>query len=215
MYFTICPTKLHESCQIRVSRFCFFSNQSILKFMSEDDDSLWDMATKDVKRLSKAQSITTPEKQHKKKKEQPVPSQSSSSLVLKELKDVQPREELKSSNRDVDKRTLMRFRKGQMAIEAKLDLHGKNQVEAQAELRDLILNSVSRGFRCVLVITGKGVGESGRRDPLERGQGVLRQKLPEWLEGGALASHVLQYVHARPQHGGDGAFYVLLRRQRS
>ena len=61
----------------------------------------------------------------------------------------------------------------------------------------------------VLVITGKGT----RGGDFERG--VLRRQIPFWLRSPQLRDAVLGFETAGPAHGGDGAFYVLLRRARS
>ena len=65
-----------------------------------------------------------------------------------------------------------------------------------------------RGERCVLVITGKG--RNSRQQV-----GVLREKIPQWLARGPSARRVLAFVTARPCDGGEGALYVLLRRERA
>lgn len=104
----------------------------------------------------------------------------------------------------VDRRTDDRLRRGQMQIDARIDLHGMGQAEACAALREFLIGSYQQGRRCVLVITGKG------RD----GKGVLRDKTPQWLREGDLAGIVLRAYPAKPQHGGQGALYVLLRRRR-
>ncbi len=44
--------------------------------------------------------------------------------------------------------------------------------------------------------------------------GVLKRNLPRWLAEPGLADKVLAIRPALPQHGGEGAFYVLLRRSR-
>ena len=105
----------------------------------------------------------------------------------------------------VDKRTLERFRKGERTIDARLDLHGMTQDVAYAALHRFIERSVAAGHRCVIVVTGKG----GRE-----GSGVLRAEVPRWLNQAALRPHLLAIQQARPQHGGAGALYLLLRRKR-
>jgi DNA-nicking Smr family endonuclease len=106
----------------------------------------------------------------------------------------------------VDRRTVERMRRGKMPIDARLDLHGHYQDAAQAELNAFISSCAATGCRTVLVITGKGsVGEGG---------GVLRRRLPDWLNQPACRPYVLAFAAARPEHGGAGAFYVLLRRRR-
>ena len=106
----------------------------------------------------------------------------------------------------LDRRSRQKLKRGQLAIEARLDLHGHNRVAAQAALTGFVERSASSGIRCVLVITGKGL--------LSDGGGVLRGLLPEWLAEPPLSSLVLAHEMARAEHGGGGAFYLLLRRAR-
>jgi len=106
----------------------------------------------------------------------------------------------------VDRRTVERMRRGKLSIDARLDLHGHYQDAAHAELNAFIASCAASGCRMVLVITGKGA--------VSEGGGILRRRLPDWLNQPACRPHVLAFATARPEHGGSGAFYVLLRRRR-
>ena len=100
------------------------------------------------------------------------------------------------------------LRGGDIAIEARLDLHGFSRREAAGKVASFLAQSTRCGLRCVLVITGQG-----RRDPLAEAQGVLRGGLEAWLNEPATRPLVLACVPAQRRHGGQGAFYVLLRRR--
>jgi DNA-nicking Smr family endonuclease len=106
----------------------------------------------------------------------------------------------------LDKRTATRLRRGQILIDSSLDLHGLTQAEAYAMLVNTLTAAQGRGERCVLVITGKGL----RRE----GGGILKTMLPRWLAEPAIRPLILGKEMARPQHGGTGAMYVLLRKLR-
>ncbi len=114
----------------------------------------------------------------------------------------------------LDSRTAERLRKGEIPIEARLDLHGLTQAEASAALSRFVQQSRRAGLRCLLVITGKGARrvteEPGFMPPVETG--VLKQLVPRWLAAGPERAHILAIATARPQHGGAGALYVLLRK---
>jgi DNA-nicking Smr family endonuclease len=112
-----------------------------------------------------------------------------------------------------DRRTQTRLKRGQIAIEAKLDLHGLTQGEAHEELRRFIAGSREQGRRCVLIVTGTGVRSGGRGGVREAG--VLRRSVPRWLAEPALREAVLGVAPAEPRHGGQGALYVLLRKRRA
>jgi DNA-nicking Smr family endonuclease len=114
-----------------------------------------------------------------------------------------PRLDLTSSP-GVDRRTEERLRRGRFAIEGRIDLHGMTQAEAHSALVGFVLRSWHERRRHVLVITGKGA----------RGGGVLRAAVPRWLDEPPLRPLVLALRHAQPQHGGEGALYVLLKRHR-
>lgn len=119
-------------------------------------------------------------------------------------------------NAGLDKRSADRLRRGQMAIDGRLDLHGHTQADAHRAAHAFVAGGYRSGKRCVLIITGKG----GARDDVDAGfmpdrdSGVLRRNLPRWLGEPSVRHMVLRVESARPQHGGDGAYYVLLRRKR-
>lgn len=104
----------------------------------------------------------------------------------------------------VDRRTAERLRRGRLALDGRIDLHGMTQTEAHGALAAFVHRAWAEGRRCVLVITGKGQG----------GDGVLRRAVPRWLAEPALARMVLALQPAQPMHGGDGALYVLIKRRR-
>jgi DNA-nicking Smr family endonuclease len=109
-------------------------------------------------------------------------------------------------NPGIDRRTAERLRKGEIAIDRRIDLHGMTQDDAHAALDRFVRQAWKDGKRMLLVITGKGsVAEGG---------GVLRRQVPRWLAAGEHARRLLRLEQAQPRHGGSGALYVLLRRQR-
>lgn len=109
-------------------------------------------------------------------------------------------------SRDVDRATLDRLRRGQIALEARIDLHGLTQAEAFPALMGFIANAARGGRRALLVITGKGA--------VSQGGGILRRNAPAWLMASPIGAQILAVAPAHRRHGGDGAFYVMLRRQR-
>lgn len=107
----------------------------------------------------------------------------------------------------IDRRTAGRFTRGRMDIDGRIDLHGMTQETAHRALCAFLARAYDRGSRCVIVVTGKGSrGEGG---------GVLRRMVPMWLNEPGLRHRILSFAHAQPQHGGEGALYVLLRRHRA
>lgn len=115
----------------------------------------------------------------------------------------------------LDRRSAQKLRRGRLAIEGRIDLHGLTQEEAHRTLAGFIAAQVRRGHKYVLVITGKGTFRALRDGHVvSQTGGVLRDQVPKWLAAPALRAHVQAIQPAARHHGGDGAFYVLLRRER-
>ena len=110
----------------------------------------------------------------------------------------------------VDRRTAARFKRGQMPLDGRLDLHGYNQDEARQALARFLARAEAEGWRCILIITGKGQ----RTKPGELRRGVLRENVPLWLNEAPNRTRILTFSSAQPRDGGAGALYVLLKRRR-
>ncbi|MFD1511597.1 Smr/MutS family protein [Lacimonas salitolerans] len=113
----------------------------------------------------------------------------------------------------MDRKTHGRMRKGKLVPEARIDLHGMTLDRAHGALNRFILTQHSHGRRLVLVITGKGKDRDGH-GPIPVRRGLLKHQVPQWLSMPPLSQAVLQITPAHISHGGDGAYYVYLRRHR-
>ena len=115
----------------------------------------------------------------------------------------------------LDRQTARRLERGHVAVEARLDLHGMRQREAHAALRRFLKSAQGKGYRHVLVITGKGADPTARRSFYEADErGVLRSAVPHWLAAPDLAPLIVSYAEAPRRLGGEGALYVRLRAQK-
>src|SRR5262249_58587976 len=76
-------------------------------------------------------------------------------------------ERIEGRRLDVDPRELRRLRRGQFAIDGKLDLHGLSAGDARAALETFVKKRATTGDLCVLIVHGKG-----SHSP--RGMSVLR-----------------------------------------
>ncbi|MFC3630227.1 Smr/MutS family protein [Paracoccus angustae] len=109
----------------------------------------------------------------------------------------------------MDHKVHRRMAQGKLSPEARLDLHGLTLAAAHPALIGFVLSCHARGHRLVLVITGKGRGDHG---PLPTRPGALRHQVPHWLHMPPLSAVVQQVAPAHHRHGGEGAYYVYLRR---
>jgi DNA-nicking Smr family endonuclease len=118
----------------------------------------------------------------------------------------------------IERRKARRIARGHVEIDARLDLHGLRQTDAERRLRTFLLRARADGLRTVLIITGKG----GARDSAatsaasDRGErGILRRRVPMWLEAPELRDCVAGMAPAHVRHGGSGALYIHLRKVRA
>ena len=172
--------------------------------MNEDDMDLWNALIETVKPLNSKKPF--------------VKKNTHISLRKKLTLDVKPLRQdlfLDYSVNDVlnegdihamDRKTGHRFKNGEMPVNAILDLHGYTLESGFEALKKFIYEQYERHARCLLLITGKG-GFLGR--------GVLKAEVPRWMNSAEIRSLVLSFCLAKPKDGGDGAFYILLKRNRS
>lgn len=116
----------------------------------------------------------------------------------------------------LDGRLSDRLRQGARAPDGRIDLHGMTAERAHRALDGYIGAALARGGRLILVITGKGGKPRNADDAafMRADQGVLRQQAPNWLRNGPHAAHIVGIYQAHLRHGGAGAFYVYLKKQR-
>lgn len=147
------------------------------------------------------------------KKRKPVPEQTLrdqreviASLLSDDYEpaDVETGEELLYSRPGLQHSVMRKLRRGQYAIEAQLDLHGNTVPEARERVSTFLRDMQAQGKRCVRIIHGKGKSSEGKLP-------VLKGKVNAWLQQW---DQVLAFCSARPNDGGTGAIYVLLRSNR-
>ncbi len=105
----------------------------------------------------------------------------------------------------IDAAVARKLRKGEYAVQGHIDLHGLTRGEAKQAVDRFLRTARAEGKRCVLLVHGRGMHS---RDQVP----VLKEALRTWLATARFARHVLAFATARPQDGGAGALYVLLRR---
>jgi DNA-nicking Smr family endonuclease len=104
----------------------------------------------------------------------------------------------------IDRKARQKLARGRDPIDARIDLHGRTQVQAHRALRKFLLDAQAAGNRYVLVITGKGRDQE---------HGILRRQVPLWLEAPDFRGLVVGFDTAHTGHGGAGALYVRVRRR--
>jgi DNA-nicking Smr family endonuclease len=192
--------------------------------LTAEEAELWTFAMRDARALSRrgraekraakaeAQGGETPTgPPPSTKAPTPASARPSSASAIAAAAPALPKHPPLAAFEDKDRRRISR---NPELIDARLDLHGMRQREAHSALRSFLLSCAARGYRHVLVITGKGVTAERQRDHFMEERGVLRRQVPQWLAEPELRNLVVSYAASHVRHGGDGALYVKLRRLR-
>jgi len=191
--------------------------------LSAEERALWEHAARTLKplkgkpRVHTAQAQDTPPVAPSAREKAPVPRVPATSPRPPAKAAALPAKPPPLS--DLDRRKARKIGSGKVEIEGRIDLHGMRQAEAHAALRRFLMRAYAEGRRWVLVITGKGapLRRDGGDDELigvrPEERGVLRRNVPRWLEEPELRAIVVGFAAAAIRHGGEGAFYVQLRRR--
>lgn len=107
-----------------------------------------------------------------------------------------------------------RARKGDLAPERSIDLHGLTLDAAYEELAAAIERGWLDRLRTLLVVTGKPRKAPHSASPDARPRGVIAANFARWVATPRLRPFIAAVRPAHQRHGGGGAWYVVLRRQR-
>ena len=114
---------------------------------------------------------------------------------------------------NMDYKSFEKMRRGKLMPEAYIDLHGMTVLKAHPALSHFVQSSYDKRLRLVLVITGKGNSKNDF-ELSNGGSGILRRQVPQWLSAPSLTNFVLQVHPSHAKHGGAGAFYVYLKKNK-
>jgi len=108
-----------------------------------------------------------------------------------------------------------RIRRGGTDPDRTIDLHGHTLLSAHHALDVALEDAMRDGIRVLLVITGKPPRESDRGADGRARRGLIRASIGDWLTVSRHARRIAAVRNAHPKHGGTGALYVILRRDRA
>lgn len=115
-------------------------------------------------------------------------------------------------DRRLDSHWDRRFARGAVEPDFTLDLHGHTLAAAHARLDAGLAQARSLGARVVLLIAGKP-RPAEAADRASR-RGAIRAKVLDWLAAGPHGHAIAAVRQAHRRHGGEGALYLVLRRER-
>lgn len=190
------------------------------RHVSSEERALWDSVAGTAQALDPTRPVTAPKPFAKSVKVPVAPDplplfQIGAKANLSRANDVLPAiaDRLSRASVNMDTKAFGKMKRGKLKPEARIDLHGMTMDQAHPELTGFILNSQAMGRRLVLVITGKGkLRDNG--GPMPPRHGILRHQVPQWMALAPLSQAILQVIPAHLTHGGQGAYYVYLRKMR-
>lgn len=110
------------------------------------------------------------------------------------------------------------IKKGSFNIDKKIDFHGRSLLESEDMFNNTIIESYNSGQRCLLFVTGKGLYKSKNYEESDKPKlyhGIIRSSFVEWASSIKFSKYILSFEQASIEHGGDGAFYVYLRKNKN
>ena len=97
-----------------------------------------------------------------------------------------------------------------------IDLHGFTLDEANKTIEDFINKAFSENINKLIIVTGKGLHSENEKDPyVSKELGILKYSVPEFIINNAsLMNKINQITDAKIEDGGEGAFYIFLKRNK-
>ncbi|MDF1873409.1 Smr/MutS family protein [Vannielia sp.] len=183
--------------------------------ISKEDEALWRQVVAKATPLEKSQPLPRLQKNAAKLQKEPNPQPIQTFRVgEKQIPSHRAVPQPHPVAPTMDRRAFTRLKRGKLKPEGRIDLHGMTLAEAHPRLTGFVLTAHDRGKRLVLVITGKGRTGQDEGGPIPTHPGVLRRHVPDWLRSPPLGAVVLEITPAHIRHGGEGAYYVYLKRSR-
>ena len=97
-----------------------------------------------------------------------------------------------------------------------IDLHGFTLDEANKAIEKLIINYFTKSVSKIIVVTGKGLHSKNESDPyVSKDLSILKFSVPEFIQKNKnLMSMISELKDANIEHGGSGAFYIFLKKNK-
>lgn len=171
---------------------------------NNNDGDIWEQVTREIKPIKRPENIPC----------KPVKLKEIQQSV--HLNEAYAGEKLDNLDLDItdniDANTAKKFKREEFRIEKTLDLHGYTEDKAYEAVFKFVRTAYIQGKRCILIITGKGLKHDC--DDFFASKGILKERVPQWLNTPELRPLILSYRHPSAQNGGEGSLYILLRRKR-
>ena len=97
-----------------------------------------------------------------------------------------------------------------------IDLHGYTLEEANKSVQDFINKSYEDNINKLIVVTGKGLHSNNEKNPyVSKELSILKYSVPEFIKKNIdLVKKISEIKSANIEDGGNGAFYIYLKRKK-
>ena len=98
-----------------------------------------------------------------------------------------------------------------------IDLHGYTLDEANKFVQEYIEKSYLKNVNKIIVVTGKGLHSRNDQNPyVSKDLSILKYSVPEFIKKNKnLMDKIIEIKQADIKDGGDGAFYIYLKKFKS
>ncbi len=121
-----------------------------------------------------------------------------------------------SKNESVEDKDDIQTEKRYIFKERTVDLHGLTLEKANEYIKNFIIKSYKDKVNKINVITGKGKRSKNKYDPyISKDLSILKYSVPDYINRDKdLVSLIKNLSPARMEDGGEGAFYIYLRKKK-
>ena len=98
-----------------------------------------------------------------------------------------------------------------------IDLHGYTLEGANKAVEDFINQAFLDNISKLIIVTGKGLHSNNKKDPyVSKDLGILKYSVPEFISNNSSLMNVINNITtAKIEDGGEGAFYIFLKKNKS
>ena len=117
----------------------------------------------------------------------------------------------KLPDKDVRKQNRLSFK------QKSIDLHGYTLEQANKRIEEFIYSAFAEKINKIIVVTGKGLHSKNEKDPyVSKDLSILKYSVPDFIEKNKnLMNIIYEIKDANIEDGGSGAFYIILKRNKS
>ena len=181
---------------------------------NKDDNNTFIKSLTGVEPLKKNNKITKPiPKPIESNTPRIIIKETESDKIYEKTKNVLTQQKTAIQKSDINKK----LKKNKIPINRKIDFHGCSLNEAKNIFFNTINDCFLKNFRCILFITGKGSikKEINYSQETMLYYGKIRNNFLNWINHSAVQSKILNVQQANIENGGDGAFFVYLRKNKN